>query len=129
MSFLMCRAMNMNGILPRSRRFHEAIGCTGREQLERAEAGDRGEADPYDVGSFGTSVFVRMLDYFDYRYGFMNGIGHTGPYGCVKAFWRCVLKGGKAVVKGFRSPEYQVSNNVQKVMSARTAQIQATSDS
>jgi hypothetical protein len=27
------RVMNMSGILPRSRRFHEAIGCTSREAI------------------------------------------------------------------------------------------------
>jgi hypothetical protein len=106
----------------------EVVKLSHEDQVERAQAVDEGEAEPYDVGSFGTSIFVRMLDYFDYRYGFMNGIGHTGPYGCVKSFWRCVLKGGKGKVKGFKTPGLHVPNHVQKLMSARAAEIHATSD-
>ena len=94
---------------------------THTHQLSRARIVEGKGMHPSDYGCHGVSPLSK-LPYFDMVDGFIVGIGHTGPYGVVKAFWNYVLSGGSS------TPELMVSSKSKKLMTARAAHMRATSD-
>jgi hypothetical protein len=60
----------------------------------QANAEPPAQRDPSDMGSLGSSIFMRELDYCDYNNLFVVPIAHAGLCGVVKDFWKAVLGGG-----------------------------------
>jgi hypothetical protein len=91
-------------------------------QCERAAVVDYGDRLPADVGSHGTSPFVRELDYVNYTNLFVVPVAHAGLLGVVKDFWYHLLQTGRNV------PAYVLSTEARRVLQERAACLVPTGD-
>ena len=103
----------------------DVAALTHQQQCARAKAVDQNKVLPTDVGSHGTSPFVRGLDYVDYNNLFVVPIAHAGLLGVVKDFWYHVLK---ATGKNATAEWFTISNEARRVMSSREACLVPTCD-
>lgn len=100
----------------------DAVTLDHKQQCDRADVVDKGQALPTDLGCHGTSPFVQQLPYVDYTNLFVVPIAHAGLLGVVKDFWCHLLKVSK------QREWYVISAEARKVLQARAAGLVATCD-
>ena len=93
--------------------------------MERGGLVQQGVKQPSDVGCHGISCISAALPYVDASTIWVLPPGHMLLHGIGKGLWKCLLL---TVARGQPRPAYVLSNDVRRVLQARTQEIDVTGD-